>query len=168
MEKRIFLIGFMGSGKTTVGRLLADELGWSFIDIDDLIERKEGMKISDIFKYKGEGYFRNLERETLEGIINDGENMVIATGGGLGADPEALKLMKEKGFVIWLDVDFEEFKKRCSEDRNRPLLRLNEDRLKEIFTERKLVYKGAHIRVDASRDYKSILESIKESLPWRG
>ncbi len=167
MGKRIFLIGFMGSGKTTVGKLLAEKLGWKFVDIDELIERKEGMNIRDIFKYKGEPYFRKLEKETLEEVLNKEENVIVATGGGLGADPEALELMKENGFVIWLDVDFEEFKRRCSKDGNRPLLRLGEEELKDLFDKRNLVYRQAHLRIEASESYGNILESIMENLPWR-
>ncbi len=167
MGKRVFLIGFMGSGKTTIGKLLAERLGWKFIDIDEIIEKKEGMKISDIFKYKGEPYFRKLEKKTLKELIDKNKNTVVATGGGLGADPEALELMKENGFVIWLDVDFEEFKRRCSKDGNRPLLRLGEEELRDLFDKRNLVYRQAHLRINASESYENILKSIMESLPWR-
>ncbi len=167
MGKKIFLIGFMGSGKTTIGKLLAERLGWKFIDVDELIEKKEGMKIRDIFKYKGESYFRKLERETLEEVVDKNENTVVATGGGLGANPEALKLMKERGLVVWLDVDFEEFKRRCSKDGNRPLLRLGEKELRNLFEKRSSVYKQAHIRINASESYENILESIMENLQWR-
>ncbi len=167
MGKRIFLIGFMGSGKTTIGKLLAERLRWKFIDIDELIERKEGMNISEIFKYKGEPYFRKLERETLEEVIDKNEHTVVATGGGLGANPEALELMKKRGLVVWLDVDFEEFKRRCTKDGNRPLLRLGEKELKDLFDKRNLVYRQAHLRINASENYENILESIMENLPWR-
>jgi shikimate kinase len=80
--KNIYLVGFMGSGKSTVGKILAEKLNMNFIDIDKLIEEKEEMKIKDIFEQKGESYFRELERKQIEAIVNQ-KGLVVSTGGGL-------------------------------------------------------------------------------------
>ncbi|HIC97788.1 MAG TPA: shikimate kinase, partial [Aquificaceae bacterium] len=81
-RKRVFLVGFMGSGKTTVGGIVARRLGWEFLDTDEEIEKKEGMSVKDIFTRKGELYFRKLELEVLK-EVSGRESVVVATGGGL-------------------------------------------------------------------------------------
>jgi shikimate kinase len=83
---RIFLVGFMCSGKSTVGKLLADKLGYTFWDIDQVIEEREGKSIEEIFRDEGEEYFRSLERSVLEEFLEK-ERVVVSTGGGLGAEP---------------------------------------------------------------------------------
>ena len=145
--ERIFLVGFMCSGKTTVGKMLSERLGWEFLDVDEEIERKEGLSIPEIFEKKGEPYFRDLELRTLRELARR-KKVVISTGGGLGANPEAMELMREKGLVVWLKVSYEEFMKRCGGDENRPLLRLGEEKLKELLKERESVYSKAHIKVE--------------------
>lgn len=145
--ERIFLVGFMCSGKTTVGELLAKGLGWDFIDVDKEIEKNEGMSIPEIFEKKGEPYFRELELRTLMELSRR-DRVVVSTGGGLGANPEAMKLMKEKGMVVWLKVSFEDFLKRCGKDEGRPLLKLGEEKLRELLEERNRVYSQAHIEVE--------------------
>ena len=163
--KKIFLVGFMGSGKTTVGKLLAKKLKTNFIDIDEEIELQEGLTIPAIFSIKGENYFRQLEMKILKKIANSDFEGVIATGGGLGANPEAMKIMKEKGIVIWLDIDFQIFKKRTQGDKNRPLIKKKEEELKKLFEERKKIYSQAHIRVKSqkspSHTVKMILKDLK-------
>ena len=137
----------MCSGKTTVGKMLSERLGWGFLDVDEEIERKEGLSIPEIFEKKGEPYFRDLELRTLRELAKR-KKVVISTGGGLGANPEAMELMKEKGLVVWLKVSYEEFIKRCGGDENRPLLRLGEEELKELLKERESVYSKAHLHVE--------------------
>jgi shikimate kinase (EC 2.7.1.71) len=105
---RIFLVGFMCSGKSTVGKLLADKLGYTFWDIDQVIEEREGKSIEEIFKSKGEEYFRSLERKVLEEFLGK-ERIVVSTGGGLGANPTAMEKMKSAGLVVWLDLDLKPF-----------------------------------------------------------
>ena len=136
----------MCSGKTTVGRILSERLGWDFLDVDEEIERKEALSIPEIFEKKGEPYFRDLELRTLRELA-ERKKVVISTGGGLGANPEAMELMKAKGLVVWLKVSYEEFIKRCGNNKNRPLLKLGEDRLKELLKVREEVYSKAHIHV---------------------
>ena len=155
---RIFLVGFMCSGKTTVGKLLAEKLQWRFLDVDEEIERREGLTIPEIFKQKGESYFRRLEINVLKDLA-DRKNVIVSTGGGLGANPEAMVLMKEKGFVVWLKVSFEDFLKRCGNDPSRPLLSLGEEKLKELLKQREKVYSQAHLIVDPE-DPESMAERI--------
>ena len=160
---RLYLIGFMCSGKTTVGKLLSEKLGFEYIDIDEIIEKKEKMSIPEIFKKKGEQYFRKLEFEILK-EISQKDNIVVSTGGGLGANKEALNFMKEKGKVIWLNIDFQTFLERCSSSENRPLLRRPLNELRELFEKRKEVYKNAHIEVNGEKKPQKIVEEIILSL----
>lgn len=157
-RERIFLVGFMCSGKTTVGNLLAEKLGWNFLDVDEEIEKREGLTIPEIFKQKGERYFRKLEIEVLKELASL-HRVIVSTGGGLGANPQAMKLMKEKGFVVWLKVSFEEFLKRCGNDTSRPLLSLGEEKLRELLKERERVYSQAHLILE-SEDPESMAERI--------
>ncbi len=166
MKKIIFLIGFMGSGKSTIGKLLAEYLGWDFVDIDRLVEEKEGMKIKDIFKVKGEKYFRNLEMQILKSLLSRNK-VIVATGGGLGANKKALNLMKRHGFVIWLDISFDDFIKRCGRDVNRPLSSMGKEKLMDLFRERSEVYKKAHIKVNSGKSPYHIVKNIADWLPWK-
>ena len=156
---RIYLIGFMCSGKTTVGSLLASQLNYSFIDLDKEIEEKEGLSIPEIFSKKGEEYFRKLEFQVLKDISNQ-DNLVISTGGGVGANPEALEFMKKRGKTVWIDIDFHTFLERCQGDKNRPLLKKSLDELKELFEKRKNVYKLADIRVKGEKPPENIVKEI--------
>jgi len=166
--KRVFLVGFMCSGKTTVGKLLARALDWDFVDVDSEIEKREGLSIPQIFEKKGEGYFRKLEIKTLKGL-SERKDVVIATGGGLGANPQAMEFMKEKGLVVWLKVSYQEFMKRCAGDGNRPMLKKGEEFLKKLMEEREKVYSKAHLRIEETCPEKAvelILGHIKgEGLP---
>ncbi|HAV40094.1 MAG TPA: shikimate kinase, partial [Aquificaceae bacterium] len=132
--KRIFLVGFMCSGKSTVGKLLSLRLGWSFVDVDEEVQRLEAMTIPEIFEKKGEDYFRRLEVSVLE-ALSQKENIVISTGGGLGANPYAMELMKSKGLVVWLKVEFDTFIERCGKDPSRPLLKRSREELLKLFEE---------------------------------
>ena len=104
MEKNIVLIGMMGCGKTTVGRLLAEKLGRTLVDTDALIEEREGCTISEIFSVKGEAHFRDLELGVSEELARKGE-LVIACGGGLPLRPDCIGPLKHSGRVIWLRRD---------------------------------------------------------------
>ncbi|GAB6072554.1 shikimate kinase [Venenivibrio stagnispumantis] len=162
--KNIFLIGFMGSGKSTIGRLLAEKLNMKFIDIDKEIEKKEGKSIKDIFKEKGESYFRELERKEIE-LFSEKSGYVVSTGGGLGANKDNMEKMKKNGIVIWLDVSLEEVLKRCGNDKNRPLLQLPFEELKKLYEERKKIYSLADIHINVnSKTPQEILKEIYENL----
>ncbi len=164
MEKKVFLVGFMGSGKTTIGRLLAKKLKVPFVDIDEEIEIREGLKIPEIFALKGENYFRKLELEVLKEITLSLPSFVMATGGGLGANPRAMEFMKKHGTVVWLDIDFDTFLRRTSKDPNRPLLKRGEEKLKKLFEERKKVYSLADIRVKSQKSVELTLKKLLEEL----
>jgi len=158
----IFLIGFMGSGKSTVGKLLAEKLNLKFIDIDEEIEKQENKKIPQIFKENGEMYFRNLEKEKIKEFQNK-KGYVVSTGGGLGADKENMEFMKKNGIVIWLDVSLDEVLNRCKNDPNRPLLNKPLDDLKKLYEKRKNVYSMAHTHIKTDeKNPKEITEEIIE------
>ncbi len=153
----------MCSGKSTIGKMLAQKLGWKFYDIDDVIETKEKKSIAEIFRDKGEEYFRVLELETLKELSQESK-VVISTGGGLGANEKAMYFMKSNGLVIWMDIDFETFLERCSNSEGRPLLSKGIDFIKQLFDKRRGVYSLAHKRLDANMNPQSILELILEDL----
>ncbi|MEA2060492.1 MAG: shikimate kinase AroL [Thermodesulfobacteriota bacterium] len=102
-EKRIFLIGYRGTGKTTTGRILAEMLGYAFLDTDQMVEKKCAMSISRIVEQKGWDFFRKMEKQVLLTAL-DAENCVIATGGGIVIDPENILFVKSSGVVVWLSA----------------------------------------------------------------
>lgn len=122
--KPVILIGYMGAGKTTVGRLLAKEQGLAFLDTDDMIEKQEGRTISDIFAEEGEESFRNMETALLGRLIEEQlSDAVLSVGGGLPVRQENRELLKELGTVIYLTASKETIIKRVSDSENRPLLK---------------------------------------------
>lgn len=123
----VFLIGMMGSGKTTVGKALARRLGLSFFDADQEITARSGVSIPTIFDIEGEAGFRRRERAVLAELARSRE-AVIATGGGAVLDPESRRLMRESGTVIYLNVSVEHLYQRTARDSNRPLLARSPDR----------------------------------------
>lgn len=121
MKDNIALIGFMGSGKSTIGRILAKYMDMKFIDIDKMIAAREKKSIPEIFSEKGEQYFRKLERDIVkEESLNN--NIVIATGGGVIIDNENIKNLKETSFVVYLDCTIECIYERVKNSKTRPLL----------------------------------------------
>ncbi len=128
----ICLIGYMGSGKTTVGRLLADALSCDFEDTDVMIVEREGRPISDIFAEEGEPYFRQLETDLLNDIYDKGlSKTVLSTGGGLPVTDRNRPILKKIGKVIYLRAEAESLYNRVKEDKGRPLLETG-DKLKKI------------------------------------
>jgi shikimate kinase len=154
----IFLVGFMCSGKSSVGHILASKLGFYFIDVDQEIETRLNMSIEDIFREKGEDFFRAFEIETLKDISKP--KSVISTGGGLGARQQAMDFMKKNGFVVFLDIDFETFYDRCKSLSNRPLLKKPAEELKRLFLTRQDVYNQAHRRFDATKSPETLSKEI--------
>ena len=118
---RIFIIGLPGCGKTTIAKLLANKLHYKFIDIDTAIEAKENMTINEIFKNKGESYFRTIEAQTLNDL-NQIEDVVIACGGGICENNSKSSF---KGITIFLKVDVKVLERRLANDTTRPLLKTN-------------------------------------------
>ncbi len=150
----IYLVGFMGSGKTTIGRLLADRLGWEFVDLDDLIEIQEGMSIPTIFDTRGEPEFRRLEAGAIRARVRDvecGHPTVIALGGGAFVDPDNYDLLQEHGVTIWLDCPFEIVRRRVELATHRPLAR-DAEKFRALFTSREQAYKRADYRIPIEND----------------
>lgn len=129
--KNIILTGFMGTGKTAVGRKLAARLGFSYLDTDTIIEDRAGCTIAEIFRGRGEAYFRELERSAIQEVVQS-QGCVISTGGGAVVDPQNLELLKKNGLVICLTSSPEKILERTVRKRSvRPLLQGKEP-LKEI------------------------------------
>jgi shikimate kinase len=146
----IFLIGFMASGKTTVGRLLAERLGWAFVDLDRLIEEAAGKTIPAIFAAEGEAGFRKREADAL-GEVATQRRTVVATGGGAPCREENVRTMLAGGRVYWLDVTAEKAVERAGKVSGRPLLDEAADPVaaaRNLLDARRPFYARAHARVD--------------------
>ncbi|BBE31579.1 hypothetical protein OSSY52_17200 [Tepiditoga spiralis] len=137
ISKKIFLIGMMGCGKTTLGKKLSNILNLPFIDIDSEIEKKEKKSIENIFKENGETYFRTLEKKTLKEINYFYTSGIISTGGGIILDDENFNILKNE-YTIFLYVSISELKKRLEKDTKRPLLK--NKNIINIWEERKSLY----------------------------
>ena len=161
----IYLVGFMGCGKSTVGRALADELGWSFFDLDDEIEGDSGSSISEIFDRDGEEIFRTLEASALAKrvkAVQSGRPQVIALGGGALMSDKNFELISNHGVMVWLDTPFEVIEKRVAGESHRPLAR-DPKKLRELFEIRSPRYALADFRVEApEEDAMSTVRRILE------
>jgi len=150
----IYLIGFMASGKTTIGKALADRLGWNFADIDDDIEALEGRSIPEIFDTLGEGAFRQMETEAIKKrvrAVSFGRPTVIAVGGGAAAHPGNLELLDDHGVTIWLSCSFDVVARRVAQNSHRPLAR-DLKRFEELYYARQPAYQRAGYRIDIESD----------------
>ena len=145
---RIYLTGFMGSGKSTVGRILASRLGASFVDLDEEIERQAGMRVREIFEQQGEPVFRRMEREALEATLAL-PDAVIATGGGTVVFEANARLIRENGIAVWLNPPFATIAERVGGlgKEDRPLFR-NEMQALALYRERLPAYRRADLTVD--------------------
>jgi shikimate kinase len=160
---KIYLVGFMASGKSTVARHLAQRLHWRHEDIDDLVEARERQRIADIFAKRGEAYFRSVERETLKLLLPLRE-IVVATGGGTFADPENHAAMMLDGVVVWIDLPLTELIPRIPLDGRRPLA-ADRAALERLYSARVDTYRMAHLRVNASRSSPGVVaERILDAL----
>jgi shikimate kinase len=150
----IYLVGFMGSGKTTIGRMLADEIGWRFVDLDDEIENEQRSNISDLFARLGEAEFRRIEREAVRKrvmIIRRGIPMVVALGGGAFAQPEIAELLTDNGVTIWIDAPLQIVKKRVALADHRPLAR-DPVQFEQLYEKRRQFYAKADFRIELTED----------------
>jgi len=159
---RIALIGFMGSGKTTVGRLVASRLGYRFLDLDSLILENAGKSIREIFDQDGEEAFRRIESDALYSV-REMNRLVIATGGGAPIRQENQEFFENLAVTFYLEVSFEEFLERTGADRARPLLDRSEQELEELYRSRLPVYRslGRRILTDARRPDEIVAEIIR-------
>jgi shikimate kinase len=147
--QNIALIGFMAVGKSAVGRNLAKRLRRRFIDLDRLIEKNQGMKVREIFEQKGEEYFRQIEKQTLEALLQQ-DGQVIATGGGVVLDDDNLALLQGKTILIGLHASTAVILSRVGNSAKRPLLKgaNPRERIEELFNARQARYAQAHFTID--------------------
>ncbi len=160
----IFLVGFMGAGKTSVGRELAALLSGKFVDVDDRIVEREQRAIAEIFRTDGEAAFRLMERRSLEEIIGEvqqGVSTVVALGGGALAQSENETAIRRTGYpVVFLDADPEELRRRCTEaPGTRPLFR-DEQQFRALYEQRKSCYIRADLKIDTTK--KSVRDIAEE------
>ncbi len=160
----LYLVGFMACGKTTVGISLADELGWSFADIDTEIETREGKTIAQIFRERGEAAFRDLETELIRkrvSRIEAGNPCVVAPGGGAFAQSRNWELIENNGVTVWLDCPFEILCKRLDNDTTRPLA-VNRSYIERLFQDRRPLYSRADFSIAIDTDNAS--ETVRKIL----
>jgi len=162
--KNIYLVGFMGTGKSAVGKSLAAKLKASFLDLDTLIEEKEKREIVDIFTKEGEPFFRKLEKDNLKEVSRK-DGLVVACGGGIVLDNDNIELMRSSGKMICLSTRPEIILQRVGNHKHRPLLNV-EDKEKKIIETLKVrqpLYNLAHISIDTS-DFtvEQVVEKILE------
>ena len=160
----IALAGFMGCGKTTVGRLLAERLGWRFVDLDTRIVERVQSPIVEIFRLHGEPAFRQIEAEvlgrTLGEAVEGGRLAVFALGGGTLTRPENLARLRQSGAVLcWLDCPVDDLLERCAGVTDRPLFR-NEASFRLLYHERLPLYSQAEYRIDATVEPGQVVDRI--------
>ena len=163
--KNVFLTGFMGTGKSSVGKILAERLGCKFIDLDALIVAEAGMSIKEIFAAQGEPYFRALEADMVRRLASE-KGAVVSTGGGVIIDPENRRRMREHGVVVNLTATAQAIRERLAADNERPLLQ-NDNSLEKIVSmlaEREPFYRDADIRIDTTG--KGVDDIVLQILVW--
>jgi len=160
---KIYLVGFMGAGKSTVARAMGRATGWRVEDIDERIEARERRSVASIFAQNGEAYFRQLERQVLGELLPQ-RHVIIATGGGTFVEPDNRALMLSDGAVAWLDVPLGQVLKRVPNDGRRPLA-ADRTAMEQLYQRRQLAYAEAHVRIDSSRPVPEVVELLLE---WIG
>lgn len=170
LSKNIILIGFMGCGKSTIGRKLEHLLGYPLVDTDELIEQKTGTTVAEIFAKRGEDYFRGLEAAILHELAApNAPRRIISTGGGIVARKRNRSLLKQLGYVVWLQAPIDVILDRTSRNRDRPLLNTENPRekIETLLSERKPMYDATSdievetIGLDAGEIACGILESAR-------
>ncbi len=146
---QIYIVGFMGAGKTTAGRDLAALLGWGFADLDEAVTRQEGKSIAEIFRDSGEPYFRMREKAVLASVAKL-PRLVVATGGGTYVSDENRNLVDAAGWSVWLQVSLQEALRRCGGGAGRPLLGSRAD-LETLFRYRQDFYRCARTHLETER-----------------
>jgi shikimate kinase len=159
---KIYLVGFMAAGKTTLARALARRLDWQPVDIDEVIEQREHLTVTEIFAKRGEAYFRTLEREVLAGQTAP-RHLVVATGGGTFADPQNRAAINQDGVSVWLDVPLDRLIGRIPADGRRPLA-ADRAGFERLYHQRRAAYEQAHVRLDAGR--ASVDALVEQLVDW--
>jgi len=162
---RIALVGFMGSGKTTVGRALASRIGYAFLDSDDEIESRAQATVSDIFRIHGETFFRELEQGAIRDLL-EGEGRVIATGGGAFAQARCAEELLARAFTVHLECDLSESLRRARASGGRPLLDQDAAAVASLYAGRKDKYARAHVSIDTTgRSPDEVVRDLLLRLP---
>jgi shikimate kinase len=170
MQMKVFLIGYMGVGKTSLGKRLATRLDLPFIDLDQAIEERSGMSIAQIFGEKGEEEFRRLEHLELSGFALREQGFVLATGGGAGARQENIDLMKGSGIVVWLEMGVKMLATRIAQSPDeRPLVKgltgeQLEDFIRNHLAARTPFYAQAHLSFDTQNPNAARLDALAEEI----
>jgi shikimate kinase len=159
---KIYLVGFMAAGKTTLARALAKRLDWQAVDIDDLVEQREHMSVAEIFAKHGEAYFRGVERAVLYDRLPP-RHLVVATGGGTFVDPANRAAINADGVSVWLDAPLERVIARLPMDGRRPLA-ADRAELERLYYQRRLAYQQAHVRLDGGRS--SVDALVDQMVDW--
>lgn len=161
--RAVFLVGFMGAGKSSVGRFLSERLGWRFVDLDRQVEARAGNSVAYIFQNLGEAAFREMETEALRKLLHamsDGDPTVVALGGGAFTQTENVDLLERAGaHVVFLDAPLDELRRRIGEDDRRPLF-ADAERFRQLYEERQMHYRRAAYRVQT--DGKTVAEVARE------
>jgi shikimate kinase len=159
---KIYLVGFMAAGKTTLARALARRLDWRAVDIDELIEAREHESVAEIFAHHGEGYFRAAERAVLAEQLMP-RHLVVATGGGTFADVQNRAAINSDGVSVWLDAPLDRLVARIPVDGRRPLA-ADRASLERLYHQRRGFYEQAHLRLDAGR--ASVDALVEQLTDW--
>jgi len=166
MFKNIILTGFMGVGKTSVGRQLAEDLGYTFVDIDKLIETDQNLTITSIFSKFGEPYFREVEASIIQQVMT-GEGQVVSAGGGAVIRDANRDAFKKGGFVVCLTASPDMIYERIKHETHRPLLQTADPKakIKELLDSREKFYAQADVRIDTSdKSVGEVIKVIKERI----
>jgi shikimate kinase len=165
----LYLTGFMASGKTTIAGILADRLGWNFIDLDAEIEASEKVTIAQLFESRGEPEFRRIETAMIRTVMSKVERgmpSVVALGGGAFVQPVNAELLEHHGISIWLDCPLEKIEQRLTESASRPLAR-DTQAFRNLYEERRAAYSRASYRVDAGCEIERAVEVILQLPCWK-
>jgi shikimate kinase len=161
---KVYLVGFMAAGKSSLARELGRRLDWKVEDVDERIEAREHRPIAAIFATDGEAYFRAVERDVVQQILPP-RHVVVATGGGTFVDPDLRALIKGDGAVFWIDAPLGQIVDRLPRDGSRPLA-ASRLQFESLYESRRLAYAQAHVRLDASR--ASVGDLADQVVEWLG
>jgi len=165
----IYITGFMGSGKTTVGRIVADRLGWEFVDLDTDIEERERDTVANMFRTRGEAEFRRIETQAIRRWLNkieSGQPTVIALGGGAFVQPKNYEMLGNNGISVWLDCSLDVVEARIQDAGDRPLAQ-DREAFRKLYHERRVLYGRADYRVDGNVDYSEAAGAIVNLPLWK-
>ncbi len=155
MIQKIFLIGLPGAGKTFIGKRLAAEIDFPFIDLDEEIVKSEGRSIPEIFEKSGENHFRELEKKLLKKVIQEKNQFILAAGGGTPCFFDNMDIMNDNGVTIFINTSIEEIQERLKGDETRPLMKNNS--LEELLEKRKPWYERAHHTVSSYAQIRNLI-----------